>query len=344
MLAASTSSHLGFMLLAIGAGYPGAAAAHLLAHAFMKSSLFLGSGIWQQAYGKTSFAAISNSAKKFTTSYILFAIAAIALSGIPPLIGYYSKDAVLAAGLKSDSEYWYFVAAAMGALLTAFYMGRALQLLRQPADSTPKQVVGKKIMLAGMGTIIAIVLGGGFILKPVVKFMHLKMPHSTTAIITGLIVAVAGLLTGWLVFNKAFKGKWAEFIRDNYQVAGGYHNLVVLPVMKLSEAAFKLEKVIRKIVFIIGDFFYSLSKTIFKLDEYILQLIKGIGNSNLRLSRLSRVFDESGIEETVIALADFIRGSGRQGRKLQSGMVHREMMWSMIGFTCFMIIMIFLNL
>lgn len=82
MLAASTSSQLGFMLLALGAGYPGAALAHLVAHAFMKSALFLGAGIFQHRYHSTSFASLLGTGRAAKWAYGGFVIAGLALSGV----------------------------------------------------------------------------------------------------------------------------------------------------------------------------------------------------------------------------------------------------------------------
>lgn len=343
MLAASTSSHLGFMLLAVGAGYPGAAAAHLLAHAFMKSSLFLGAGIWQHAYESTTFSKLQSAGKKFKPIYILFAIVAVALAGIPPLIGYFSKDAILAAGLKADATLLYFSAATLGALLTAVYMGRALQLLWKKDDGEVQTLHRINWMKTGMTLLALIVLAGGFLLKPTVKFMNLDMPHSTVAIITGIVAAFAGLAIGWFLLSKEYKNKTAKFIQNNYTVAGGYQQLVVVPVLKLAQLFDRVEKGIDRTVESVGSLFYKMSGALNSADSAIEFFTQIIGKANLRIGHWTRISDEAGLEKAIKELTHAIKNLGSQGKKLQNGLVHREMLWSVVGFISFILILIVLN-
>ena len=371
MLAASTSSHLGFMLLAIGAGYPGAAAAHLLAHAFMKSSLFLGAGIWQHACESTAFSKLKSAGKKFKSTYLLFALAAVALAGVPPLIGYFSKDAILAAGLKTDATLLYFSAATLGALLTALYMGRALQLLWKDGTNKTPNLHHANWMKIGMALLVLVVLAGGFLLKPTLKFMDLEMPHSTAAIITGIVAAVTGLAIGWFLLSKEYKNKTAKFIRNNYTIAGGYQQLIVMPVLitadffnqienniiapgilkivvipvqKIVQFATWIEKKIYSAVEFAGYFFYQSSQAINIADRAIEFFIQLLGKANLQISHWTRISDEAGLEEAIKELTEAIKDLGSQGKKLQNGLVHREMLWSVVGFIGFILILIVINL
>lgn len=344
MLAASTSSHLGFMLLAIGAGYPGAAVAHLLAHAFMKSSLFLGAGIWQHAYDSTEFSKIKSGGKDFKMTYVLFAIAAIALSGIPPLIGYYSKDAILAAGLKTGASYMYFSTAAAGALFTALYMGRSLKLLYGKNTKETEQPKWLNFMRTGLLLLVLVIIAGGFFLKPVVKFMHFEMPHASTAIIAGIIAAVVGLAAGWFLLAKNYKSSVASFIRNNYSIAGGYDRLVVIPVLKTAGFFQLIERGIAFLVDETGKAFYGLAGFIYHIDKAIHLFINWLGKLYLQIGSLTRKSDESGIEEAIEGITEAVKNLGKESRKLQSGLVHRQLMWSVIGFIGFILIVIFINL
>ena len=101
LLAASTSSQYGFMLLALGAGSPAAALAHLTAHAAMKSSLFLGSGVFQHARDANRFSKLAGIGRERPFVFAGFAVAGLALAGVPPLAGFWSKDAVIAATYES---------------------------------------------------------------------------------------------------------------------------------------------------------------------------------------------------------------------------------------------------
>ncbi len=344
MLAASTSSHLGFMLLAIGAGFPGAAAGHLLAHAFMKSSLFLGAGIWQQAYGSTSFEKLHAAGRHYKFTYSMFVIATVALAGIPPLIGYFSKDAILAAGLEANHAFWYFSAAGIGTILTAIYSGRAAHLLWIGKDANAKRNPLLRNMQGGMLILVLVVLAGGFFLKPVLHAAAMEMPHSPEAVVTGIVLAVAGLAGGWLIMAKPFHDRITAHIANNLPVAGGFDALVVSPVMRLTEKINEFENGLTGFIMKTGATFYRLSLALGHADLKVENGTRFIGALNLRFSRLSRIADDTGIHEAVRTMAAFVKKSGSQSRKIQSGLVHRELLWSVIGFIGFLMILIFTNL
>ncbi|HSH26381.1 MAG TPA: proton-conducting transporter membrane subunit, partial [Wenzhouxiangella sp.] len=93
-LAASTASQYGLMLVAVGAGVPVAALLHLIAHAAIKSSLFLGAGVFQHARGGTAFARLEGVGRARPRMFFGFVVAALALVGVPPLSGFFTKDAI----------------------------------------------------------------------------------------------------------------------------------------------------------------------------------------------------------------------------------------------------------
>jgi NADH-quinone oxidoreductase subunit L len=136
LLAASTSSQYGLMLLSVGAGSPVAALVHLVAHATMKSSLFLGSGVFQHARGSTEFAELQGVGRARRWTFLGFAVAGLALAGVPPLSGFFSKDAILAASLESPYAPVLAPLAFAGTLLTATYVARALRILWRGDDRT----------------------------------------------------------------------------------------------------------------------------------------------------------------------------------------------------------------
>jgi len=123
VLAYSTVSQLGFMFLAIGAGAYGAAVFHVMTHAFFKALLFLGSGsVIHAMSGEQDIRRMGGLKKVLPITYFTFLIGCIAIAGIPPFSGFFSKDAILlSAFLKSPILYG---VALFTALLTAFYMFR----------------------------------------------------------------------------------------------------------------------------------------------------------------------------------------------------------------------------
>ena len=97
VLAYSTISHLGLMILALGVGALGAAMLHLVAHGLAKALLFLGAGSVNHATHKTGIWELGGIAKKMPVTGITFILGAASLAGIPPLVGFWSKDEVLVA-------------------------------------------------------------------------------------------------------------------------------------------------------------------------------------------------------------------------------------------------------
>ncbi|MBE3597005.1 MAG: NADH-quinone oxidoreductase subunit L [Hydrogenibacillus sp.] len=127
VLAYSTVSQLGYMMLALGAGSVGAAIFHLTTHAFFKALLFLAAGAVIHAVGTNDITVMGGLAKKMPVTAAWFVIAAAALVGLPPLAGFFSKDAVLASTVPGYPAH--FTAAVLTVLLTAAYMGRVLWLV-----------------------------------------------------------------------------------------------------------------------------------------------------------------------------------------------------------------------
>ena len=127
VLAYSTVSQLGYMFLGLGVGAYSAAVFHVMTHAFFKALLFLGAGSVIHAMGgEQDINKMGGLGKKMKVTYVTFFIACLAIAGIPPFSGFFSKDEILAAAF-SVSPILYIIGVG-GALLTAFYMFRLLSL------------------------------------------------------------------------------------------------------------------------------------------------------------------------------------------------------------------------
>jgi NADH-quinone oxidoreductase subunit L len=128
VLAYSTVSQLGYMFLACGVGAFGVGVFHLFTHAFFKALLFLGSGSVIHALGgEQDMRKMGGLWRRIPWTFGTFAIGTLAIAGIPPLAGFKSKDEILA-GAYSAGWMSLFVIGLIVALLTAFYMTRALIL------------------------------------------------------------------------------------------------------------------------------------------------------------------------------------------------------------------------
>ena len=175
VLAYSTVSQLGYMFLGLGVGAYTGAVFHVMTHAFFKALLFLGAGSVIHAMGgEQDIRNMGGLGKHMKVTYITFFIACIAIAGIPPFSGFFSKDEVLAAA--SDSNLLYYIVGVIGSMLTAFYMFRLLALtfmgkFRGTAEQehhlheSPAAITIPLIILAFLSIV------GGFVGIPEI-FMH----------------------------------------------------------------------------------------------------------------------------------------------------------------------------
>jgi len=127
VLAYSTVSQLGYMFLALGVGAFAAGAFHLMTHAFFKALLFLASGAVIHAMaGEQDMLKMGNLRGYLPVTYRTMLVGTLAIAGIPPLAGFFSKDEILFRTFLSSRVLW--ALAAVTALMTAFYMFRLMSL------------------------------------------------------------------------------------------------------------------------------------------------------------------------------------------------------------------------
>src|SRR5947207_1460705 len=123
VLAYSTVSQLGYMFLAAGVGAFTAAIFHVMTHAFFKACLFLGAGsVIHGCGGEQDMRKMGGLAKYMPQTRMTMLIACIAIAGVPPLAGFFSKDEILAAAWEYKGIIWFI--GVLTAFLTAFYMFR----------------------------------------------------------------------------------------------------------------------------------------------------------------------------------------------------------------------------
>ena len=218
VLAYSTISHLGLMMLALGAGALGAAMLHLVAHGLAKALLFLGAGSVNHATHRTGIWELGGLIKKMPVTGVTFLIGAASLAGIPPLVGFWSKDEVLVA--VSDARGPIFLALALGgALLSALYMARVAFVVffgkprgEANAHESPSLLTAPLLLLA-LGTILACVLvfdwsgsydGFGAFLLADQGFLHHEEKFHIVPWLAGLsvLLAISGVAVGWLVYVR----------------------------------------------------------------------------------------------------------------------------------------------
>ena len=259
VLAYSTVSQLGYMVLAMGLGAYTAGVFHVMTHAFFKALLFLGAGSVIHAMGGVQdIRQMGGLSGKIKITFITFLIACIAIAGIPPFSGFFSKDAILlAAWQKSPVIY---VIALMGALLTAFYMFRLLFITftgkfrgteeqKHHLHESPSAMTIPLIILAilsAVGGLIGIpnvIMEGGdklaAFLHPVIA-THGEAHHvaaSTEFMLMGLstVLVILAIVAAWYMFKnyqyKEAKGL-GKVLENKWYVDELYDTAVVSPLKK----------------------------------------------------------------------------------------------------------------
>lgn len=305
LLAASTSSQYGLMLVAVGAGVPLAALFLLLAHAAIKGALFLGAGVFQHSRQSTRLQDVKGAGRDHPLVFAGFALAALALAGIPPLSGFFAKDAVIASALSSNHVVVLGSLALAGTVLTGAYMARALRILWR-GERHQRQVAGLTWMGAALAGLVVLAAGLSLAFPSIETLLRNRLAESAAAQVAGLSAAVTGLLLGWFVGGQRLLGPLAPWARRSFAIAGGMDAWVARPAMGLAQACERLEHALFLGVLATGRF-------------------------ALATGRAARISDERGIDGMIFALVRGTLSMGKRARTLQSGLVHRELAVTIAG-------------
>ncbi len=222
VIAYSTISQLGYMVLGVGAGFAMAGLFHLFTHAFFKSLLFLAAGSVIHAIGTQDLFKMGGLRKAMPITAGAFAVGGLALSGIPPFAGFWSKDDILSgvySQLGAHPAYWpFFLLAYAAVFLTAYYIFRAWFLAFSgdgPRDPTlPHAHEGTWVMKVPLVTLSALAAVSGLLifwpnfqtlLLSGVGAAGIPPTYGTTDIFlsTGsVLLAFAGLALAWRLWGN----------------------------------------------------------------------------------------------------------------------------------------------
>lgn len=199
ILAYSTISQLGYMFLACGVGAFGAGIFHLSTHAYFKALLFLSAGSVMHALSnETDMTKMGGLKKKLPVTYKVFLIGAMALSGVPLLSGFFSKDEILWKAVSSPFggfKLWFVGAAVAG--LTAFYTFRLIFMTFHGQSRVSREDIHEspRIMTIPLGILAVLAIVGGFIGIPHVsnQFEHFLEPVFTKYVYSDIFEGVHGL-------------------------------------------------------------------------------------------------------------------------------------------------------
>jgi NADH-quinone oxidoreductase subunit L len=263
VLAYSTVSQLGFMFAAAGVGAYAVAIFHVYTHAFFKACLFLGAGsVIHALSGEQDIRKMGGIARKVPITFATFAIATLAIAGIPPLAGFFSKDEILwyAFGSSRGGSTALWVVLAATALMTAFYMFRLLWLVflgrsRVEPDVEP-HVHESPLSMTGVLVVLAIASAvGGFVAVP--HFLETMLPlpaipdelhrFERTLIVVSVVIALAGIGGALAVFGGGIEraGRLRErflalhrLLYNKYFIDELYDALLGRPLQWISERVF----------------------------------------------------------------------------------------------------------
>ncbi len=324
VLAYSTVSQLGYMFLGLGVGAYSAAIFHVMTHAFFKALLFLAAGSVIHAMGgQQDITKMGGLGKRMKITYITFFIACIAISGIPPFSGFFSKDEILSA-TYAQSPLLYFLGLG-GALLTAFYMFRLLAMtfkgkFRGSAEQEHHIHESPSIMTVPLIILAILSAIGGFIGLPEIfakngdkigDFLSPVFAHSSQIIAvhtvshqTEMVLTIVSALLVIIVSIWA----WNQF--KNYSAS---------PVS--------------------DNGFVKAIKNKFYVDEaYDFLFVKPY---RCLCAFLNNVFDKKGIDAIVNGVGRGVNYGSRQLRLLQSGQVGSYLLLMVIGLLILFIIQMF---
>jgi NADH-quinone oxidoreductase subunit L len=339
VLAYSTISQIGYMFMGLGVGAYAAGIFHLMTHAFFKSLLFLAAGsVIHALSGEQDMRKMGGLRARISRTYRVFLVGALAISGIPGLSGFFSKDEILASAYASG-HYLVWGLGLAGAAMTAFYMFRLIFLtfhgeerLSPEAghhlhESPPVMLVPLQILavLAIFGGYIGLprILGGGAwfsrFLETSVGAREIDLAAGTEALlmVVSAGASLAAIFAAWTIYVKRrgeparrFTEKFRRLYRTvsrKYYVDEAYGKVLVGGVFALGRAA---------------DW----------VDRRIIDgLVDGAAGLARRVSRLAIFFDEGVVDGAVNGVGRVHLAASSLLRRLQTGYVYNYALAVVLG-------------
>ncbi len=283
------------MFLALGLGAYHVAVFHVITHAFFKACLFLGSGsVIHATGGEQDMRRMGGLKNVMLITYSTFAISTLAISGIPPLSGFFSKDEIMMVAFEQNKLLW--AIAAFASLLTAFYMFRILYLTffkevrgteeqKHHLHESPKTMTIPLIILAILalfGGVISLPFGLSWLnnfLEPVLPGIafaeHSSIGEQATTMAISTVIAFAGLAMAYYIYIKkasvppadsGYKGL-AKALNRKLYVDEIYSTLIMKPIYASAAFFNKVEQAIKAIFWGGGHLIELLSGSAKKLQN-----------------------------------------------------------------------------
>lgn len=332
VLAYSTISQLGYMMLGLGVGGYTAGVFHLLTHAFFKALLFMGAGSVIHALRTNDIMEMGGLSKKMKITCITFVIGALSLAGIPPLSGFWSKDEILLQAFNSGYLI-IFTLGILGAFLTAFYMFRLIFLTFFGAPrrefsphESPPVMTGPLIVLSLFALFLGF-LGSPIFNNSLQAFIHqgvaVHQEVNLFVLILSSLVALSGIVLAWAMYYKR----------------------VISPQFFILHFPF-IYKVLKNKYYIDEFYYLVLVNPFFRfaalLSRFDLRVVDGlvnlVGFVTVKLSQLHQLFDQYIVDGLVNLIGLVTKRSGESLRFLQTGLVQNYMLVVLVGTIFFLVL------
>jgi NADH-quinone oxidoreductase subunit L len=244
VFAYSTVSQLGYMFVGVGCGAFSAGIYHLMTHAFFKALLFLGSGsVIHALAGEQDLRNMGGLRRKIPWTFRTMMCAAVAIAGVPPFAGFFSKDAILLAAHQHAP--WIYWVGTVTAGMTAFYVFRAMFLAffgKYRGDAHPHE--SPPVMLVPLVVLALLSITGGFLFKVPAflgtAFEGPKVEENSTLMAISTAAGLIGIFLAWLMYvarpgmADAFAGRVKglyTLVYNKYYVDEVYDAAVVKPLV-----------------------------------------------------------------------------------------------------------------
>ncbi len=317
VLAYSTISQLGYMIMVLGLGGYTAGTFHLYTHAFFKALLFLGAGSVIHATHTNDIWEMGGLYPKMKITAVTFIIASLSIAGIFPLSGFWSKDEILTVASHNPNPI-FLIVGILVAGMTAFYMFRLcfVTFFGKPRDQhkfdhaheSPK-VMTVPLMILAFLSVFAGWVGIPWLQHGYSSFVYHHEPHHAEPnyilMIVSTIVALSGIYLAYAMYYKKsispekLKAKFSfpyKVLYNKYYFDELYQAIIINPIMKLSGFLFN------------------------RVDVGVVdRLVNGAGNFTVFLSDVKEWFDSHIVDGAVNGIASVIRGTGSGLRRIQTG-------------------------
>ncbi|MGD9309310.1 MAG: NADH-quinone oxidoreductase subunit L [Desulfosarcina sp.] len=284
----STISQLGFMLMGLGAGSLFAGVFHLTTHAGFKALLFLCAGVFIHHFDSNDMFEIGRQGgRRLKTAVIGLLVGAGALSGLPPLAGFFSKELILG-HLLDSGHYLAFLAAAVGAFLTTYYSFRLIFIILCPRESADPatepghgghhRVGGELAMAAVLWVLTGATVVLGLFQAPLQAFL-LRFNESTGAAVHHLWLPVAACTVAAVAIFQA----WFEFGRKHAPQIGWVERIPFLA--DLFGSRWYLDRLYRYLLDIVV--YRGVSRLFTANDQRVIDgAVDGLGRSTVGLGKV----------------------------------------------------------